>query len=205
MLPSFHVSHDYRQPDMLSSPEDDSLVAIKVVGGCMETRRVLSVIGLLLLACGVAFGARQDKEYSDPAGRYRITLIGDWRAVSYSDAVGRQKTEFIYKDRSEGLLKITRESLGKSSLSDFVHQEEENLRIYRAGYDRASSEPFGGGSLRGLRLSFYSTDGGRQMAGTNYYLQEGDSVWVLRFIGRRGSLDLNRNISDQIARSFTPR
>lgn len=155
----------------------------------------------LVLMLGAAAAAPQTQEYTDPAGHYKLSLSGDWKAVSYNDAVGRPKTEFVYRDRSEGLLKITREPL-PGALADAVRQEEETLKIYRAGFEGLSSEPFGGGQLTGTRLSFYSTEGGRKMANTFYYLQDKNAMWVLRFTGKRGALDTTRNITDQIARSF---
>lgn len=161
----------------------------------------LLFMALVLLASAPAVVAQNGQEFLDPAGQYKLTLIGEWRAVSYNDAVGRQKTEFVYRDRSEGLLKITRETLARS-LADAVRQEEENLKIYRSGFDGSSSEQFGGGSLSGIRLSFFSTEGNRKMANTFYYLQDKNAVWVLRFTGKRGSLDAGRNLTDQIARSF---
>ena len=166
--------------------------------------------GLLLLATLLVsikppvapFQARSD--YQDPAGKFTVSLLSDWKAVSYSDAVGRPKTEFVYKDRREGLLRITKETLSGGSLENMVRSEEENLRTYRPGFERAATEPFGGGVLKGLRFSFYATEGGRHVAYTYYYLQDDSSIWVLRFVGRRGSLDVNRNITDQMARSFQP-
>jgi hypothetical protein len=158
---------------------------------------------LVLLISVPAVVAQSDREFTDPAGQYKLTMVGDWRGVSYNDAVGRQKTEFVYRDRSEGLLKISRESL-TGSLADMVHREEENLKIYRSGFEGSSSEPFGGGTLSGIRLSFFSTEGNRKMANTFYYLQDKNAGWVLRFTGKRGSLDAIRNITDQIARSFKP-
>ena len=166
-------------------------------------RSGLMFMVLVLLVSVPAVVAQSDREFIDPAGQYKLTLVGDWRAVSYNDAVGRQKTEFVYRDRSEGLLKISREPL-TGSLADMVHREEENLRIYRSGFEGSSSETFGGGPLSGIRLSFFSTEGNRKMANTFYYLQDKNAVWVLRFIGKRGSLDAIRNITDQIARSFKP-
>jgi hypothetical protein len=148
-----------------------------------------------------AVEAQSGPEFTDPAGRYKLSLIGDWRAVSYNDAVGRQKTEFVYRDRSEGLLKISREPLS-GSLADAVSQEEENLKIYRPGFEGAARETFGGGALSGIRLSFYSTEGNRKIANTFYYLQDKNAMWVLRFGGKRGTLDTMRNLTDQIARSF---
>jgi hypothetical protein len=168
----------------------------------MKFKGLLLLTAVLTMLSSAVPASQSGQEYADPAGKFKLTLFGEWRAISYNDAVGRQKTEFIYRDRSEGLLKIARESMSGGSISDLVRQEEESLRIYRSGFERSASEPFGGGALTGVRLSFYSTEGGRQNANTYYYLQDGNAVWVLRFSGKRGSLDINRNISDQIARSF---
>ena len=170
----------------------------------MNHKCLFLLTAILTSVITLTASAQTDKEFLDPAGKFKLTLTGDWRAVSYSDAVGRQKTEFVYRDRSEGLLKISKESLSASSLSDMVQQEEESLRIYRSGYERAAREAFGGGGLAGMRLSFFTNEGSRQLASTYYFLKDGSSVWVLRFTGKRGSLDSNRNITDQIARSFSP-
>lgn len=166
----------------------------------MKHPRVFMAI-VLLAGFASAVRAQNGQEFTDPTGQYKLTLIGDWRAVLYNDAVGRQKTEFVYRDRAEGLLKITRETLS-GSLADAVRQEEENLKIYRSGFEGAARETFGGGALSGIRLSFFSTEGRRKMANTSYYLQDKNAMWVLRFTGRRGSLDTVRNLTDQIARSF---
>src|SRR5262245_31995190 len=144
----------------------------------MKPKMVL--VSIVLLAVSTLGAAQTGSEYKDPDGKFKITLTGDWRAVTYSDAVGRQKTEFVYRDRSEGLLKISREALN-GSLAETVRQEEENLKIYRPGFQRAASEAFGGGPLSGNRFSFFTTEGGRQLAHTYYYLQDKNSVWVLRF------------------------
>ena len=159
------------------------------------------LVGLVVIAACTAAGAQSESEFTDPGGRYKLSLTGDWRAVSYNDAVGRPKTEFVYRDRSEGLLKISRETLS-GSLADAVRQEEENLKIYRSGFEGSARETFGGGALNGVRLSFFSTEGNRKIANTFYYLQDKNGMWVLRFTGKRGSLDTVRNLTDQIARSF---
>jgi hypothetical protein len=169
----------------------------------MKYQAVLLMAIVLLAGIALTAAAQGGQEFADPTGQYKLTLIGDWKPVTYSDAVGRQRTEFVYRDRSEGLLKITRDTQ-TGSLADLVRQEEENLKIYRAGFEGASKEQFGGGSLAGIRLSFFSTEGNRKMANTFYYLQDKNAVWVLRFTGKRGSLDTIRNVTDQIARSFRP-
>jgi hypothetical protein len=164
--------------------------------------------GLLFLTaiaavCPLVWAAQTGEEYVDQTSKFKLMLMGDWRAVSYNDAVGRQKTEFVYRDRSEGLLKISKEGLS-GSVADLIREEEQSLTISLSGFERAASESFGGGSLTGMRFSFYNTRGGRQVANTYYYLKDGNSVWVLRFSGRRGTLDAIRNVTDQIARSFRP-
>lgn len=164
-------------------------------------KQAVLVLVIVALMAGLAGAAQGGQEYTDSAGQYKLTLVGDWKAVAYSDAVGRPKTEFVYRDRSEGLLKITREPI-TGSLADAVRQEEETLKIYRAGFEGLSTESFGGGSRSGVRMSFFHTEGGRRMANTFYYLQDKNAMWVLRFTGKRGGIDTIRNITDQIARSF---
>jgi hypothetical protein len=159
----------------------------------------------MLCLVSLEHAAQTDKQFTDPAGKFTIRLVGDWRVVSYNDAVGRPKTEFVYRDRSEGLLRITKEGLGGKRLADFVRDEEESSRVYRSGFELITKEAFGGGALNGMLLSFYYAEGNRRLAAGYYYLQEGDSAWVLRFTGRRGSLDTIRNLTDQLARSFRTR
>ena len=175
----------------------------QLIGGSMRYRGFLRVTAVLFAAIAPTLATQSGQEFADPSGQFKLTLIGDWRPVSYNDAVGRAKTEFVYRDRSEGLLKISRETL-PGALSDFVRQEEENLKIYRSGFEGSVKEPFGGGALSGVRLSFFTTDGNRKMANTFYYLQDKNAVWVLRCSGKRGSLDAIRNLTDQLARSFRP-
>jgi hypothetical protein len=170
----------------------------------------MKIKGLFLLTALIIFAvantclAQTSQEFNDPSGKYKITLIGDWKSVSYSDAVGRAKLEFVYGDRSEGLLKITKEKLNGINLAGKVREEEENLKMYRTGFERSSTEHFDAGSIDGMRFAFYSVDGGRKSASAFYFLQDGDYVWVLRFTGRRGVLDTIRNVTDRMVRSFTP-
>lgn len=170
----------------------------------------MKIKGLLLLTALIIFlspsvgRAQTTQEFTDPDGKYKITLVGDWKPVSYSDAVGRAKLEFVYGDRSEGLLKITKEKLNGVNAAGKAREEEENLKMYRAGFERASTEHFDAGALDGARFAFYSADGGRKTASAFYYLKDGDYVWILRFTGRRGVIDTIRNVTDRMVRSFTP-
>lgn len=167
----------------------------------MKFKGLLFLTAFLVVCPLVA--AQTGDEYVDQAAKYKLMLVGDWRVVTYNDAVGRQKTEFVYRDRSEGLLKVSKDNLN-GAIADMIRQEEQNLTISLSGFERAASESFTGGGLTGMRFSFYNTRGGRQVANTYYYLQDGNSVWVLRFSGKRGTLDTIRNVTDQIARSFRP-
>jgi hypothetical protein len=171
-----------------------------LLGGTMRSKALL-IFAFAILAFAPAILAQDGQVYEDRAGKYKLTLAGDWRAVNYDDAVGRAKTEFVYRDRSEGLLKVSSQKL-EGSIADMARAEEENQRNYRAGFERAASEPFGGGVLTGIRLSFYTTEGTHQLANTTYFLQDKNTVYVLRFSGKRGTLDRIRNLCDQVARSF---
>lgn len=167
--------------------------------------RLRTLLFLALLFISIPAGgalAQSGEEFVDPEGKFRITLQGDWKAITYSDAVGRQKTEFVYKDRRVGLLKITSTSLSGGNLSSMVREDEENQRTYRAGYVAGSNEDFGGGGHSGVRLAFYTTESYKQIANTTYYLKDGSRVWVLKFTGPKGTLDTMRNLTDQMARSF---
>jgi len=162
----------------------------------------LLLASLAIVACPLCVRAQAGKVYEDKTNGFRISLIGDWRAVSYSDAVGRQKSEFVYRDRSEGLLRITRDDLGSQSIGDVEHQEEESTRAFRSGFELAEKATFGGGGLSGMRLAYYYVDSGRKIAATIYFLQDGNHFWELKFTGKRGVLDLIRNVTDEMARSF---
>src|SRR5689334_13218951 len=137
----------------------------------MKSKGLLFMTAFIIIVLSVNAYAQAGQAYEDKAGKYKLLLYGDWRAVNYNDAVGRPKTEFVFRDRSEGLLKITSQAL-EGSLANMVQAEEESQRIYRAGFESAVSEPFGGGSLNGTRLSFYTTEGPRQLANTTYFLQD---------------------------------
>jgi hypothetical protein len=163
-------------------------------------------LALLAVMAGLAAAARTSAQsgtvYADTVNRYKILVIGDWRAVSYSDAVGRPMTDFVYRDRSEGLMKIVRENLGTRSLSDFAQDEEESMRIAHAGFERGETEEFAAGDLHGLRMSYFYMQGSKPIAVTNYFLKDGNQLWALRFTGKRGILDQIRNVTDEMARSF---
>ena len=59
------------------------------------------------------------------------------------------------------------------------------------------------GKLNGVTFGYEYTSGGKAMAGRIYYLQpDNRTVYTLRFTGLRDRLQLIRNQTDAIARSF---
>jgi hypothetical protein len=153
------------------------------------------------MSIGTGAVAQSDRQFIDKVDNFTITLVGGWNPVSYTDAFGRQKTEFIFEDRNEGLLRVTKESLSGCSLEDKVHNELEDLKLrYACAY--SGEEAFIDGLLKGIRVSLYYFDDGRNVVGAYYFLQDGDAAWILRFTGRPGSPGISRDVTDKMARSF---
>jgi hypothetical protein len=167
----------------------------------VNVRVLLSLIPILVVGCLAASRAQAEREFIDKTNGFKITLVGNWRAVPYTDAVGRQKTEFVYENRDHGLLRITRVNLSGSSLLDVVRREMDDFTLcYSCVF--AGQEAFAGDSLRGIRVALYYVEGDRRIVGTFYFLQEKEAVWILRFNGRAGSPGMVREITDAMARSF---
>jgi hypothetical protein len=145
--------------------------------------------------------AQSDREFIDQARNFKITLISDWQPLTYTDAIGRRKTDFIFRNRNEGLLVITRENLSGRLLADRVKNDLDDLELsYACLY--TGKEAFEGGQLNGLRVTLGYMDGGRKIVATFYYLQDGDTVWILRFKANPDSPGIAQDITDKMARSF---
>jgi len=161
---------------------------------------VLYLILILICTCATTM-AQAEREFIDKANGFKITLAGNWRAETFTDAVGRQKTEFIYENRDQGILRITREDLHGGSLQNVVRRELDDFTLcYSCVF--AGQEAFAGGSLSGIRVALYYIEGDRRIVGTFYFLQDKEEVWILRFNGRAGSPGMAREITDPMARSF---
>jgi hypothetical protein len=168
--------------------------------GDFKVKGALAVLCILVGTCALTM-AQADREFIDKANGFKITLVGNWRAVPYTDAVGRQKTEFVYENRDQGLLRITRDNLRGSALQDIVRREMDNFALCNSCVF-AGQEAFAGGSLSGVRVALYYVEGDRRIIGTFYFLQDKEAVWILRFNGRAGSPGMAREITDNMARSF---
>jgi hypothetical protein len=170
-------------------------------GGDMKVKAFLFLCPTLIGLYVAVSGVQSSREFVDRADNFKIVLAGNWRPVSFINAVGRQKTEFIGQDRRSGLLRVTKETLRGRSLSEIVRGEGEDARscytLISIGH-----EEFIGGSLSGIRVTLHYVEDYRQTIGTYYFLRDGDSVWTLRFTGQPGSSDMALEVTDKLARSF---
>jgi hypothetical protein len=161
---------------------------------------VLSLVLVLVATCSFTL-AQAGREFIDTANGFKITLIQNWRGEAYTDAVGRQKTEFVYENREQGMLRITRENLRGSSLHDVVRREIEGFTLDNSCVS-TGQEAFTGGFLSGIMVAHHYVEGNRRMVGEFYFLQDKQTVWILRFNGRAGSPGMAHEIIDYMARSF---
>ena len=167
----------------------------------MNLKVVLSLISIFACSGVSPSMAQSEREFIDKANGFKITIVGNWRAAPYTDAIGRQKTEFVYEDRGQGLLRIARENLRNGSVQDIVRREIDDFALcYSCVF--TGQEAFAGGSLSGIRVALYYIEGDRRILGTFYFLQDKEAVWILRFNGRPGSPGMAHDITDRMARSF---
>jgi hypothetical protein len=169
------------------------MIVMKAVG------RVLALV-LALGMCLSLASARQD----DKPEAYGLDLPSTWQKSKFTDGAKIERVEYVYGDRSDGLLKVKKTRLGGTdTLDSFVRSDMESTLRYMPGYLASRSEPFGGGALKGQMVQFDFTRAGRPMMGRYYYLGGTDgTIWVLQFTGDRTTLAQIRNETDQIARSF---
>jgi hypothetical protein len=167
----------------------------------MKPKLVLFLFSALIGLYVAVSGAQSGREFVDQVDNFKITLVGNWRPISYVDAVGRQKTEFVAQSRSSGLLRITKEPLRGRSLSEIVRAEEEDSRRHY-GSVSIGHEAFTGESLSGIRVTLYYFEDYHQTTGTYYFLEDGEAVWTLRFTGQSGSSDMILEVTDKLARGF---
>jgi hypothetical protein len=166
----------------------------------IKVKVLFFLISFILATCPFA-RAQAEREFIDKANGFKITLVGNWRAEPYTDAVGRRKTEFVCENRDLGLLRITRENLTGGSLQDLVRRQINDFALCNSCVSIAQ-ETFAGTSLSGIRVALYYVEGDRRIVGTFYFLQDKGAVWILRFSGRAGSPGIAHGLTDRMARSF---
>ncbi len=152
---------------------------------------VVGILGTLVLA-------------QDAGSDYALDLSAGWEQTSFVDGAKIKRTEYVYGDRSKGLLKVRRLRTESSEpLETTVSNDVDGSLKFQPGYVQGRREAFGGGAMTGFLVQYDFTRGGKPMLGRNYYLKSGDgSVWVLQFTGDRTTLGEIRNLTDQMARSF---
>ncbi|MBX3281587.1 MAG: hypothetical protein KF756_03830 [Acidobacteria bacterium] len=159
----------------------------------------------MLIAATVAFSsmaAAQSETFSDPNVDYTFALPeAKWRKTVTPSATN-PNVEYVYGDRVFGRLEVRKLDVPQSRLlADVVRDEDQKLQ-FLMGYAPGKQENFSG-KLRGAVYNFEFVKGGRPMVGRFYFLRDGDSVYVLRFEGRKDSLNSIQNQTDSIARTFS--
>ena len=171
-------------------------------------RSLIVFFGFFLLA---AFGSAapyvhihaQEHSYTSAKVNYVVDFPSPtWHLIGEPDDI-HQHAEFVYGDRTEGYLRIRKESVEEGlTVKEFAHRDQDQKERFRPGYVDGKEEPFNG-RLDGLTMSFEYTQAGKAMAGRTYYLQaDSHTVYVLRFTGMRDKLSRIRNQTDLIARSL---
>jgi hypothetical protein len=125
-----------------------------------------------------------------------------WR-VTVEPEGSHQHTEFVYGDRSDGYLRVRKESMEAGlTVSEFARRDQEQKVRYLPGYINGKEERFAG-RLNGVTMSYEFTQAGKPMEGRTYYLQaDSHTIYALRFTGARDKLGRIRNQTDIIGRSF---
>ena len=163
---------------------------------------------IIFIACALVFASpapAQDgaQKYTNERLEYTLELPNaKWRALTRPDSV-HNHTEFIYGDRSDGLLRIRKEVVDAGTTAADLSRRDHDLKLrFQPGYVEGKEERFPG-RINGVTSSYEYTGGGKAMIGRIYYLQaDNRTVYVLHFTGARSILSLLRNQTDAIARSF---
>jgi len=165
-------------------------------------RAVRTLVVALAIAAAAAVAPAQEA-----GDAYTMDLSRGWEQTSFVDGAEIRRVEYVYGDRSQGLLKVKRiRAEGGQTLEDVVARDVDGSLKFQPGFVQGRQERFAGGSLTGYLVQFDFTRGGKPMLGRFYYLQGSDAtVWVLQFTGDRTTLGEIRNVTDQMARSFRER
>jgi hypothetical protein len=161
---------------------------------------VTCALMLVLPALAQEDGAQK---YTNERLEYTLELPNArWRALTRPDSV-HNHTEFIYGDRSDGLLRVRKEVVDAGTNAKDVARRDHDLKLrFQPGYVEGKEENFAG-RINGVTSAYEYTGGGKAMIGRIYYLQaDNRTIYVLHFTGARDKLSLLRNQTDSIARSF---
>ena len=160
---------------------------------------LFSVVLSLFLAGGVL---AQGGTFSDPDVEYSFDLPETtWKIVAKPSATN-PNVEYVNNERKEGRLEVRKLIVDKNAvMSDIIQTEEQKLR-FQLGYVAGKQDVFGG-ALKGMVFNYEYVASGLNMSGRFYFLRANDTtVYVLRFTGLQNKLQLIRNQTDSIARTF---
>ncbi|MGB9178687.1 MAG: hypothetical protein WCB68_05510 [Pyrinomonadaceae bacterium] len=171
----------------------------------INMRRLTAFLSFAFIFALVAASsaAAQTQAFTNDSIEYALDLpSATWRAIAQPDGVHRH-AEFIYGDRSDGLLRIRKEVVEAGTTpKDLARFDQEQKLHYLPGYVEGKEESFTG-RLNGVTISYEYTEAGKAMVGRTYYLQaDNRTIYTLRFTGLRDKLARIRNQTDLIARSF---
>jgi len=167
----------------------------------MRRLKIFSACVFLLTLSAVAVAAQE--LYTNDQIEYALELPSStWRVVTRPDGA-LQRAEFVYGDRSDGLLRIRKEVVDAGVTPSEMGRRDHDLKLrFKPGYVEGKEENFPG-RLKGVISAYEYTGGGKPMAGRVYYLQaDNRTIYVLHFEGARDKLLRIRSQTDAMARSF---
>jgi len=166
-------------------------------------RRSIMFIACALLIALPSLAQEAAQPYTNERLEYALELPNaKWRALTRPDSV-HNHIEFIYGDRSDGLLRVRKEVVDPATtVTDLSRRDQDQKLRFQPGYVEGKEEKFVG-RINGVTASYEYTGGGKAMTGRIYYLRpDNRTVYVLHFTGARDKLSLLRSQTDSIARSF---
>ena len=160
---------------------------------------------LTIAACALALAAAASAQelYTSADFGFELELPNQtWRALPGNEGSHRH-AEFVYGDRSDGLLRVRKELVSESDkLHDLADRDRDNKLRFLPGLVAGRREEFPG-RLTGVSVPYEYTQAGKPWAARIYSLRaDPRTVYVLHFTGRRDTLMRLRPQTDSIARSF---
>ncbi|MGI9106591.1 MAG: hypothetical protein ACR2G4_10120 [Pyrinomonadaceae bacterium] len=167
-------------------------------------RRLIILIACALALALPALAQEGAQPYTNERLEYALELPNaKWRALTRPDSV-HNHIEFIYGDRSDGLLRVRKEVVDAgTTAANLARRDQDQKFRFRPGYVEGKFEEKFVGRLNGVTAAYEYTGDGKAMTGRIYYLQaDNRTVYILHFTGARDKLSLLRSQTDSIARSF---
>ena len=160
---------------------------------------------LTIAACALALAAAASAQetYTSADFGFELELPNQtWRALPRDEGSHRH-AEFVYGERSDGLLRIRKENVSEADqLHNLADRDRDNKLRFLPGLVPGRREEFPG-RLSGVSVPYEYTQAGKPWAARIYYLRaDPRTVYVLHFTGRRDTLMRLRPQTDSIARSF---